>query len=189
MQPGSRRRYWLPRTGKYAIFMAGASLERYYMRVKGFQMEPPARETWWWYYNPAMLYSVSPNAVMDRAQAIDGPFPTGPIQSQFRLTKTDDTWEEFYKRSRYEKYEQFNDDNVILGPNDQELDAIIAALRRRGLGIVPLGDEVVTDTEHLTVAEEESTGDGDSDESTPPSRDGDVSEQGGATHGSFADAQ
>jgi len=177
MRPGSRYRYWHPKTGLYSIFMAGASLRVFYTERKGFMLAPP--QPWAWYYNPEMYHSTGPNPDLDRAQSVDGPFPTGPIAQDHRFNKNVDTWEEFYAKSSYKLFQPYNEDEQpTFDMTDVDVDLLVSKLAERGFKLVP------ADEADEPEFEEEGTDDDQhqrepGDSTAAP--DGDVSEQEGST--------
>jgi hypothetical protein len=137
VRPGSRYRFWNPKTGKYGIFMAGASLRIYYTEKKGWMLAPP--QPWAWYVNPDLLHSTGSNADMDRARAIDGPFPIGVIGNTERFNKVETTWEEFYKNRNLEVYAPYNENQAPPSEmTDSDVDTLVNKLEERGFKLVPI---------------------------------------------------
>lgn len=196
-RPGARYRYFNPKDGTYGIFMAGASLRIFYTERKGYLMAPPRtpEHPWWWYYNKKNFHSTGPNADLDRARSINGPFPSGPIQPELRYSKKEATWEEFYAKLGWEPYELYKDDQAPeFALSDYEMDQIVGRLAGRGFKLVPTdgaeADEPEADDE-LEVEEEESDAGSPTDneagaDSGP--RDSDVSESEGSPRGAFTGA-
>lgn len=100
--PGHKRRYWDPKDGLWTHPLGGnASMERFYIRVKGFMLVPPGELAIYAVTRKLESRNPDPRArAEEQANAFAGPFPIGEKTTTCNCLiwhgKNCTTWEQHY---------------------------------------------------------------------------------------------